>query len=96
MYEPNLIKPALVKCTVSSFLIALRIFKMNVAILEEKNIFHVRLNEKNVLGRETSYIKRLPPIGAPKAAETPAAAPAHAISRLSIAFLNFLREFKGK
>ena len=51
-------------------------------MLEQKNIFHVSSNDQNEEGRLTSKMKRVPPIGAPKAALTPAAAPAAAISRL--------------
>jgi hypothetical protein len=58
------------------------IFKTKVLMLEQKNIFHVSSNDQNEEGRLTSKMKRVPPIGAPKAALTPAAAPAAAISRL--------------
>jgi hypothetical protein len=41
-------------------------------------------------------MKREPPIGEPKAALTPAAAPAQAISRLKVSFLNFFKKFIGR
>ena len=59
---------------------------MNVLTLEQKNIFHVKPKDQNVLGFEISYAKSVPPIGLPKAADTPAAAPAAAISLLQFSF----------
>ena len=73
-----------------------RIFNTNVLTLEQKKIFHVRSNDQNDDGLDISYIKSEPPIGAPKAADTPAAAPAHAISRLSISLWNLSRYEKGR
>lgn len=59
---------------------------MNVLTLEQKNIFHVKPKDQKVLGFEISYANKLPPIGLPNAAETPAAAPAAAISLLQCSF----------
>ena len=61
-------------------------FNVNVAILELKNIFHVRSKPQYVLGLEISYANKLPPIGLPKAADTPAAAPAAAAYLLKSSF----------
>jgi hypothetical protein len=41
-------------------------------------------------------MNKVPPIGDPNAAETPAAAPAQAISLLLTLFLNFLKKLKGR
>lgn len=49
-------------------------------ILEQKKTFHINSNDQNVSGLDISYANRLPPIGAPKAAATPAADPAAASS----------------
>jgi hypothetical protein len=59
----------------------LKIFVVKAAIIEQKNTCHVsRLDQK----LETSSIeKRSPPTGAPKALETPAAAPAEMKFRLN-------------
>ena len=70
----------------SPYLRETNIFKTNVLTLEQKKIFHVRSKDQNDEGLEISYTKSEPPIGEPKAADTPAAAPAQAISRLSISF----------
>jgi hypothetical protein len=64
----------------------IKMFKAKVATLEQKKIFHVRSKVQYVLGLEISYASKLPPIGEPKAAETPAAAPAAAISLLKFSF----------
>ena len=40
------------------------------------NTFHVTVKVQNVVGFESSYVKRAPPTGEPKAAATPADAPA--------------------
>jgi len=64
----------------------IRIFSVNVLILEQKKIFHVSPKLQYVLGLEISYTSKLPPIGLPNAAETPAAAPAAATSLLQISF----------
>jgi len=61
-------------------------FRTNVDTLEQKNIFHIRPNDQKVLGLDISYTNNEPPIGEPKAADTPAAAPAAAISLLSKSF----------
>ena len=47
-------RPAFVIWIVSPVLIALKKFRTKVAILDEKNIFHVRPKDQNELGRETS------------------------------------------
>merc|ERR1712016_132154 len=49
---------------------------MKVHIDEPKNTLHNMLNVQNVLGFELSYENSEPPIGEPKAADTPAEAPA--------------------
>jgi hypothetical protein len=85
-YSPNLIRPAFVILKSSPFIIHIRIFSVNVLTLEQKNIFQVNPNDQKVLGFEISYANKLPPIGLPKAAETPAAAPAAAISLLKCSF----------
>ena len=54
----------------------LRIARVSVEIAEAKKTSHNMLNVQKVVGLEISKQKRAPPIGEPKAAETPAAAPA--------------------
>jgi hypothetical protein len=61
-------------------------FNTNVLILELRKIFHVKSKPQYVLGFEISYANKLPPIGLPKAADTPAAAPAAAAYRLKSSF----------
>ena len=68
---------------------------MKVLILEQKKIFQVKPNDQYVLGLDTSYANSDPPIGDPKAADTPAAAPAAAISLLSTLFLKYYKKEKG-
>ena len=43
---------------------------------QEKKIFQSTENDQKVFGLETSYANSVPPIGAPKAALTPADVPA--------------------
>lgn len=64
----------------------MRIFKVKVLMLEQKNIFQVRANDQKVDGLDISYTNKLPPIGLPNAADTPAAAPAAATSLLQCSF----------
>ena len=71
-------------------------FKTKVLTLEQKKIFQVRSNVQNDEGREISYMNKEPPIGEPKAADTPAAAPAQAISRLSTSLWNFNNDVIGR
>lgn len=59
---------------------------VNVLIPEQKKILQSILNDQNVVGLETSYANREPPIGAPKAALTPADAPAAINVLLSASF----------
>ena len=70
--------------------------RMNVLILEQKKVFHMSPNDQNVVGLDISYAKSEPPIGEPKAADTPAAAPAAAISLLSTLFLKNFKNGRGK
>lgn len=63
-----------------------KILSMKVLMLELKNIFHVRSKLQYVDGLEISYANKLPPIGLPKAADTPAAAPAAAAYLLKSSF----------
>jgi len=58
-------------------------------MLELKNIFQVKSKLQYVLGFEISYANKLPPIGLPKAAETPAAAPAAAAYLLKSSFWKY-------
>ena len=62
---------------------------------EQKKICQVSSKDQNVAGRDTSKINRVPPIGEPNAAETPAAAPAQANSRLLCSLRNFFKKPKG-
>lgn len=73
-----------------------KIFSTPVLMLEQKKIFHVSSNDQNVEGLVVSYIKRVPPMGAAKAALTPAAAPAQASSLLVDSFLNFFMKSNGR
>jgi hypothetical protein len=52
--------------------------RLNVPIAQDRNTFQIIENLQKVLGRDISYAKRVPPIGAPKATLTPAEAPAAA------------------
>jgi len=49
---------------------------VKTAVAHEKKIFQSTENRQKVFGLETSYAKSVPPMGAPKAALTPAEAPA--------------------
>lgn len=59
---------------------------MNVDIQAQINTFHVRGVDQKELA--SSNEKSIPPIGAPKAAATPDAAPPLTKLRLSLSFLN--------
>lgn len=59
----------------------------NTAMAHEKKTFHMIENFQNVLDIDISYEKRVPPIGAPKAAATPAEHPAAIKWRLLLSFL---------
>jgi hypothetical protein len=85
-YSPNFIKPAFVIDKSFPFFKHTKILRVNVLILEQKNIFQVKSKFKKELGFDISYTNKLPPIGLPKAAETPAAAPAAATSLLKKSF----------
>ena len=50
--------------------------RRKVVIEQEAKTRQSMLNVQKVFGLDISYEKRAPPIGAPKAAETPAEAPA--------------------
>jgi hypothetical protein len=67
-----------------------------VLILAAKNTFQVSEKDQNVLGLDISYAKREPPIGAPKAALTPAAVPTARSFLFSVSFLKYLKIFNGK
>jgi hypothetical protein len=73
----------------------LKILRTKVAILEQKKVFHIKPNDQNVYGLDISYANNEPPMGEAKAAETPAAAPAAAISLLLTLFLKNLQKEKG-
>ena len=53
-----------------------KIAKTKVLMADEKNVSQMVRNVQNVVGLDNSYVKRAPPIGEPKAALTPAEAPA--------------------
>lgn len=55
---------------------------MKVLTEEQKKVFQIIPNVQNVLGDESSYENRAPPIGEAKAALTPAEIPAQANSLL--------------
>lgn len=73
-----------------------RMLSTQVLILEQKKILQVSSNDQKVEGVDVSYMKSVPPIGAPKAALTPAAAPAQAIYRFVVSCLNFFKKLKGR
>ena len=54
--------------------------------MADKNVLHVKDTDQKLLA--SSKLNSTPPIGAPKAAETPAAHPMDAKSLLSLSFLN--------
>ena len=81
-----MIIPAFVILTSFPWTAQTNILSINVLILELRNIFHVRSKLQYVLGLEISYANKLPPIGLPNAAETPAAAPAAAAYLLKSSF----------
>ena len=59
----------------------------STAVEQEKNDFQSTENFQKSFGFDSSYAKRAPPIGAPKAALTPAAIPAATNSLLLTSFL---------
>ena len=73
---PNFRTAALLSVTSWPAFKLLRIASVSVEIAEAKKTSHNMLNVQKVVGFEISKQKRAPPIGDPKAAETPAAAPA--------------------
>ena len=91
-----MIIPALVILTSYPFFRKLRMFRTKVLMLEQKKIFQVSPNDQKVLGCDISYINSVPPIGDPKAAATPAAAPAQAISRLSFSLRYRRKDENGR
>ena len=70
--------------------------KKNVEIEEQKKTLQVSEKVQKVFGFESSKANRDPPIGAPKAAETPAAPPIARNFLLSVSFLKFLRKGRGR
>jgi len=58
-----------------------------VATELQKKVLQSMLKSQNVLGLESSYENKVPPMGAPKAALTPADTPAQVNSRLLTSFL---------
>lgn len=67
-----------------------------VLIDEQRNVFQIRLKLQKLDGLESSYANKVPPIGEPKAAATPAAAPAAAKSLLSKSFLKYSKHLNGR
>lgn len=59
---------------------------VNVEQQQQKKILHNILKVQKVVGFESSYEKRVPPIGAPKAALTPAEIPPQINSLLLTSF----------
>jgi hypothetical protein len=90
-----LISPAFVILRSFPALRQLKILRMKVLMLEQKKVFHIKPNDQNVYGLDISYANNEPPMGEAKAAETPAAAPAAAISLLLTLFLKNLQKEKG-
>ena len=64
----------------------LRIEIVNVLTAEQKKVLHNISKDQNVVGFESSYENRHPPIGAPNAALTPADIPAATNSLLETSF----------
>ena len=62
---------------------------------EEKNVSQMVRNVQNVVGFESSYVNKAPPIGDPKAALTPADAPAAMKVLFSKSFWNHLNRSRG-
>ena len=73
---PNLRAPVSFREKVVPVQSELRIPSRNVQMEQEANTRQSMLNVQNVFGFEISYENRAPPIGAPKAADTPVEAPA--------------------
>ena len=69
---------------------------VKVANEQAKNTLQSILKVQKVFGFEISYPKRAPPIGAPKAALTPADAPAAINYLLATSFLNASKLGMGK
>lgn len=65
-------------------------------ILAAKKTFQVSEKDQKVLGLEISYAKSEPPIGAPKAALTPAATPTAKSFLFSTSHLKYLKIEKGR
>lgn len=83
MTLPNLRTEELVRVTVDPLNRLVRVAKVSVEMAEQKNTSQSMLNVQKVVGFEISKVKSAPPIGDPKAADTPAAAPAAMNWRLS-------------
>ena len=62
---------------------------------EQKKTLQVNENVQKVLGFDNSKANNEPPIGAPKAADTPAAAPIAKHFLLSLSFLKFFKNGNG-
>mmetsp|Transcript_6817 Transcript_6817/g.8992 ORF Transcript_6817/g.8992 Transcript_6817/m.8992 type:complete len:209 (+) Transcript_6817:1431-2057(+) len=92
---PNLRIPESDKVTGAPVFKAVKMDKVNVLIPEQKKILQSILNDQKVVGLDTSYAKREPPIGAPKAALTPADAPAAMKVLLSQSFWKHLNPSSG-
>ena len=73
---PNLSTEAELRVTSLPCHRLVKIARVRVEIAEAKNVSQSILNVQKVVGFEISKQKRAPPMGEPKAAETPAAAPA--------------------
>ena len=56
---------------------------------EQKNVLHNISKDQNVVGFESSYENRQPPIGAPNAALTPAEIPAATNSLFETSFWKY-------
>lgn len=80
---PNFNEPAAVNDSTPPFIIYCQNPRMNVLIAAVKKTLQSILKLQKVFGLEISYVNRAPPIGAPKAAATPAELPAAINVRLS-------------
>ena len=80
---PNLRTEALERVTSLPWYRFVRIASVSVDIAEAKKTSHSMLNVQKVVGFEISKVKRAPPIGEPKAADTPELAPAAINCRFS-------------
>ena len=92
---PNLSSEALSRDITPLFFNDSHIPKVKVLIAELMKTLQSIPNVQNVLGFEISYVNKVPPIGAPKAALTPAELPADMNVRLSVSFRKQANELIG-